>query len=124
MTFLLFLAGVIIFTVALFYIAGIVAWTKDSNSLGITRKFTRREVEKFYDKITVTVDYNYKGFDAIKLNGTYIQVTYTAYLYLRRRYFKELKQIYREQEKETTDRLLKELGDDSCDHYEQSRRPS
>lgn len=116
MTFLLFLAGIIIFTVALFDIASIVAWTKDSNALGITRKFTRREVEKFYDKITVKVNCNYKGFDAIKLNGTYIQVTYTAYLYLRRRYFKELKQSYRKQEKETTDRLLKELGDDSCDH--------
>ena len=114
MTFLLFLAGII---VALYYIAGIVVWTKASNVRGITRKLTCREVEKFYDKITMAVDYNRKGFDAIKLNGTYIQVTYTAYLYLRRRYFKELKQIYREQEKETTDRLLKELGDDSCDHY-------
>lgn len=120
MTFLLFLAGIIIFTVALFYILGIVAWTKDSNSLGVTRKFTRREIKKFYDKITMVVDYNHKGFDAIKLNGTYIQVTCAAYLYLRRRYFKGLKQIYREQEKETTDRLLKELGDDSCDHYGQS----
>ena len=113
MTFLLFLAGVIIFTVALFYILSIVAWTKDSNSLGVTRKFTRREIKKFYDKITMVVDYNHKGFDAIKLNGTYIQVTYTAYYYLRRRYFKGLKQIYREQEKENTDKLLKELGDDS-----------
>lgn len=117
MTFLLFLAGVIIFTVALFDIVSIVAWTKDSNMLGITRKFTRREVEKFYDKITVKVNCNYKGFDAIKLNGTYIQVTCAAYLYLRRRYFKGLKQIYREQEKENTDRLLKELEGDSCDHY-------
>ena len=61
----------------------------------------------------MVVDYNHKGFDAIKLNGTYIQVTYTAYYYLRRRYFKGLKQIYREQEKENTDKLLKELGDDS-----------
>lgn len=113
MTFLLFLAGTIIFTVALFYIAGIVAWTKDSNISGITRKLTRREVEKFYDKITMVVDYNRKGFDAIKLNGTYIQVTYAAYYYLRRRYFKELKQVYRKQEKENTDKLLKELGDDS-----------
>ena len=113
MTFLLFLAGIIIFTVALFYILDIVAWTKDSNSLGVTRKFTRREIKKFYDKITMVVDYNHKGFDAIKLNGTYIQVTYTAYYYLRRRYFKGLKQIYREQEKENTDKLLKELGDDS-----------
>lgn len=113
MTFLLFLAGIIIFTVALFCILGIVAWTKDSNSFGVTRKFTRREIKKFYDKITMVVDYNHKGFDAIKLNGTYIQVTYTAYYYLRRRYFKGLKQIYREQEKENTDRLLKELGDDS-----------
>lgn len=117
MTFLLFLAGIIIFGVALYYIADIVVWIKASNALGITRKFTRREVEKFYNKITMVVDYNCKSFDAIKLNGTYIQVTYTAYLYLRRRYFKELKQIYRAQEKETTDRLLKELGDDSCDHY-------
>ena len=113
MTFLLFLAGIIIFPVALFYILDIVAWTKDSNSLGVTRKFTRREIKKFYDKITMVVDYNHKGFDAIKLNGTYIQVTYTAYYYLRRRYFKGLKQIYREQEKENTDKLLKELGDDS-----------
>lgn len=113
MTFLLFLAGIIIFPVALFYILDIVAWTKDSNSLGVTRKFTRREIKKFYDKITMVVDYSHKGFDAIKLNGTYIQVTYTAYYYLRRRYFKGLKQIYREQEKENTDKLLKELGDDS-----------
>ena len=113
MTFLLFLAGIIIFTVALFYILGIVAWTKDSNSLGITRKFTRREIKKFYDKITMVVDYNHKGFDAIKLNGTYIQVTCAAYLYLRRRYFKELKHIYRKQEQENTDRLLKELEGDN-----------
>ena len=113
MTLLLFLAGIIIFSIILYYILSIVAWTKDSNSLGVTRKFTRREIKKFYDKITMVVDYNRKGFDAIKLNGTYIQVTYTAYYYLRRRYFKGLKQIYREQEKENTDKLLKELGDDS-----------
>ena len=113
MTFLLFLAGIIIFTVALFYILDIVAWTKDSNSLGVTRKFTRREIKKFYDKITMVVDYNHKGFDAIKLNGTYIQVTCAAYLYLRRRYFKGLKHIYRKQEQENTDRLLKELEGDN-----------
>lgn len=113
MIFLLFLAGIIVFIIILFYILGIVAWTKDSNSLGITRKFTRREIKKFYDKITMVVDYNHKGFDAIKLNGTYIQVTCAAYLYLRRRYFKELKHIYRKQEQENTDRLLKELEGDN-----------
>ena len=112
MTFLLFLAGI----TALYYITSIVVWTKASNARGITRKFTRREVEKFYDKITMVVDYNRKGFDAIMLNGTYIQVTYAAYIYLRRRYFKELKHIYRKQEKENTDKLLEELGDDSCDN--------
>lgn len=113
MIFLLFLAGITIFGVTLYYIANIVVWTKASNALGITRKFTCREVEKFYDKITMVVDYNRKGFDAIILNGTYIQVTYAAYLYLRRRYFKELKHIYRKQEQENTDRLLKELEGDS-----------
>lgn len=118
MTFLLFLAGIIIFSIILYYILSIVAWTKDSNSLGVTRKFTRREIKQFYDKITMVVDYSHKGFDAIKLNGTYIQVTYTAYYYLRRRYFKGLKQIYREQEKENTDRLLKELeGDNDGNNY-------
>lgn len=109
MTFLLSLAGIVI----LYYIMVVKVWTDCSNALAITRKFTYREVKRFYNKLTLTANYNLKGIDRIKLNQTYIRVTYMAYIYLRRRYFKELKHIYRKQEQENTERLLKELeGDD------------
>ena len=109
MTFLLFLAGMVI----LYYIMVVKVWTDCSNALAITRKFTYREVKRFYNKLTLTANYNLKGIDRIKLNQTYIRVTYMAYIYLRRRYFKELKHIYRKQEQENTDRLLKELEGDN-----------
>ena len=118
MTFLLFLAGIVIFGIILYYIMGVKVWTDCSNALAITRKFTYREVKRFYNKLTLTVDYNRKGIDRIKLNQTYIQVTYMAYIYLRRRYFKELKHIYRKQAQENTDKLLKELeGDNDGNDY-------
>lgn len=121
MTFLLFLAGIIIFGIILYYIMYVIVWTDCSNAFGITRKFTYKEVKRFYNKLTLTIDYNRKGIDKIKLNQTYIQVTYMAYIYIRRRYSKELKRIYRKQEQENTDRLLKELeGDNDGNNYGQS----
>ena len=118
MTFLQFLAGIVIFGIILYYIMGVKVWTDCSNALAITRKFTYREVKRFYNKLTLTVDYNRKDIDRIKLNQTYIQVTYMAYIYLRRRYFKELKHIYRKQAQENTDKLLKELeGDNDGNDY-------
>ena len=118
MTFLQFLAGIVIFGIILYYIMRVKVWTDCSNALAITRKFTYKEVKRFYNKLTLTVDDRRKGIDRIKLNQTYIQVTYMAYIYLQRRYFKELKHIYRKQEQENTDRLLKELeGDNDGNNY-------
>lgn len=113
MTFLQFLAGIVIFGIILYYIMRVKVWADCSNALAITRKFTYREVKRFYNKLTLMVDDRRKGIDRIKLNQTYIQVTYMAYIYLQRRYFKELKHIYRKQEQENTDRLLKELEGDN-----------
>lgn len=118
MTFLQFLAGIVIFGIILYYIMRVKVWTDCSNALAITRKFTYKEVKRFYNKLTLTVDDRRKGIDRIKLNQTYIQVTYMAYIYLQRRYFKELKHIYRKQEQENTERLLKELeGDNDGNNY-------